>query len=222
MKTGILRASITAAGLLLGSSLHAQTMWRVDDLKQLGGNAVSVVGAPRVDTIDGRKAVVFDGVDDGLFVPSLPLVGAKTFTIEMLIRPEGGNHEQRFLHIQDTAERRALLELRADEKGGWWLDAFLRSDIANYPKGLPLIDQKLTHPTDRWYWVAMRFDGKRLASFVNGVKELEGETGHVPFSEGKTSLGVRQNLVSWFKGAIAEVRFHPEALPDEKLQRVKK
>ena len=33
-------------------------------------------------------------------------------------------------------------------------------------------------------------------------------------------LGVRQNKVYWFKGAIAEVRFHDTALPDEQLQRV--
>jgi hypothetical protein len=34
-------------------------------------------------------------------------------------------------------------------------------------------------------------------------------------------VGVRQNKVYWFKGAIKEVRFTPAALAPEKLQRVK-
>jgi hypothetical protein len=35
---------------------------------------------------------------------------------------------------------------------------------------------------------------------------------------GRTSIGVRQNRVSWFKGAIAEVRFTPAALPADQLR----
>ena len=37
---------------------------------------------------------------------------------------------------------------------------------------------------------------------------------------GKTSLGVRQNLVYWFKGSLREVRFHPVALASAALQSV--
>jgi hypothetical protein len=60
-----------------------------------------------------------------------------------------------------------------------------------------------------------------MAHYVNGEKELESPGAFVAFGRGQTSLGVRQNKVFWFKGMIAEVRFHPEALPEEKLQRVK-
>ena len=202
---------------------RAQEIWKLDNLKQLGGHEVTVVGAPRVIDANGAKAVEFDGAKDGLFVSSLPVEGVTAFTIEVLFMPaEGGAAEQRFFHIEDANQRRALLEIRADGKGGWWLDEFLRSNVEAQPKGLPLIDPAKVHPTNRWYWVAMRFDGKHLVAYIDGAKELEGDIGHLPFGPGKTSLGVRQNLVYWFKGAIGEVRFHREAIAEEKLQRVRR
>jgi hypothetical protein len=51
---------------------------------------------------------------------------------------------------------------------------------------------------------------------VNGKKELEGSVIFSPVKGGKTSIGVRQNEVSWFKGAVYSVRFTDNALtPDE-------
>lgn len=167
--------------------------------------------------------MIFDGAHDGLFVDALPLEGAAAFTIELLFCPSAdGPREQRFLHLQDAEGRRGLLELRTDDQGRWWLDAFLRATNSPQDPGVVLIDPKLSHPMGQWYWVAMRYDGKRMTSFVNGVQQLEGELSGMRFGKGKTSIGVRQNLVSWFKGAIREIRFHAEALPAEKLQRVTK
>jgi hypothetical protein len=54
---------------------------------------------------------------------------------------------------------------------------------------------------------------------VDGELELAGEVPFTPMTTGRTSIGVRQNLVSWFKGAIAEVRFTPAALPAQRLAR---
>ena len=70
-----------------------------------------------------------------------------------------------------------------------------------------------------WYWVALVYDGKRMSHYIDGVLELEGEVAFAPMAAGRTSLGVRQNLVSWFKGGIAEARFTPAALPAGKLRR---
>ena len=168
--------------------------------------------------VDG--AAVFDGAKDGVFVPALPLAGVKQFTIEILFSPaEGGPAEQRFFHLQDTAESRVMIETRLDGKGGWWLDTYLGT-----PKGgKPLIDPKRVHATNKFYWAAVSYDGSNMKHFINGEKELEASgVTFGPFTDaGKVSLGVRQNKVYWFKGAIREVRFTPAALPPEKLQRVK-
>lgn len=208
--------------LVLGSlpAVAAETLWRLDSVGSVGGHAVTVLGTPRVVDADRAKAMVFDGAGDGLLVPSIPFAGAGQFTIEILFRPdEGGLPEQRFLHAQDEKGGRALIETRLDGKGGWWLDTYLATGTPL--TGLALIDPKRVHATGRWYWAALRYDGKTLAHFVNGEKEREGEVRFEPLGSGVVSLGVRQNKVYWFKGAIREVRFHSEAVPVESLQRVR-
>jgi hypothetical protein len=211
--------AIVAFSFALVSSLTAAEIWKLDSAEKIGGHAVTLEGAPRVTEEGGVKALVFDGVKDGAFLSTIPLVGAKEFTIEVLFKPAaGGPREQRFVHLQDPGDGRALIELRLNENG-WWLDTFLRT--AGKPQGLALIDPKRVHPADAWYWAALRYDGRTMSHYVNGEKELEGPFAFEPFAEGKTSLGVRQNKVSWFKGAIREVRFHREAVAPEKLQRVK-
>lgn len=211
-----------AAALVVSASvLRADEVWTFGDLKRIGGHEAKIVGSPRVSSRDGQPEVQFDGVHDGLFVSSIPLAGAKAFTIEVLFSPtEGGPPAQRFLHVQDANGRRALMEIRTDGKGGWWLDTFLRGG-APTDKGLTLIDPKRIHPTNRWYWVALRYDGTHMADFVNGTKELEGSIAYPPLGDGTISIGVRQNQVYWFEGRICEVRFHTRALADEELERVK-
>jgi hypothetical protein len=206
------------AVLAIVGALRADEVWRLDNTDKLAGHTVIVAGQPRVEKDGGKDAaVVFGGARDGLFVPAVPIAGAKVFTIEVLIRPAvDGSEEQRFLHLEDKAGRRALMELRLKD-AQWSLDTFLFSD----PNRLTLLDRTKLHPAGRWYWVALRYDGKTMTSFIDGVKELEGPVDFAGLGEGQTSVGVRQNKVSWFKGAIGEVRFHDEALAAEKLQRVK-
>jgi hypothetical protein len=197
----------------------ATVVWRLDQLATVGGQAPEALGAPKVVALDGVRATRFDGVADGLFLPINPLAGARAFTIEVLFRPEaGGLAEQRFLHIQDEPDSRALLEIRLTPDGRWALDTFLYSTVT---KGsLTLLDRTKLHSAGRWHWVALRYDGKTMTSFVDGAKELAGAVDFPPTAaNGRVSLGVRQNKVYWFKGAIAEVRITRSALPKEKLQR---
>jgi hypothetical protein len=191
-------------------------LWRLDQTGSVGGHVTTILGEPAVVAGPDGKAVHFNGTTDGLFVPVNPLAGWSQFTVEVLFQPEeGGLEAQRFVHVQDPVWR-VMIETRLDGKGGWWLDTFL----GNNTKGQPLIDPKRVHPTGRWYWIAVRYDGKRMAHFINGEKELEADTMFGPMTAGKVSLGVRQNKVYWFKGSIGEVRFHPAALAPEALQRV--
>ena len=97
----------------------------------------------------------------------------------------------------------------------WSLDTFLFQDADHR---LTLLDRNKVHPTDRWYWVALVYDGAKMSSYVNGELELTGEVAFMPMTAGSSSIGVRQNRVSWFKGAIAEVRFTPAALSADRLR----
>lgn len=196
----------------------APLVWKLDNLQSVAGQTPAVEGAPKIGRgATGAAAAQFDGKADGLIFPVNPLAGLGQFTVEILFSPAvDGEPEQRFFHAQDEAGRRMLIELRLNKAGEWWLDTYLKPVEGN---GLALIDPKKVHPAGRWYWAALRYDGKTMSSFVNGQKELEGELAFEPMGAGQASLGVRLNRVYWFKGAIREVRFHPAALPPEKLQK---
>lgn len=61
---------------------------------------VNIVGAPKIIDSPYGKAVLFDGVDDGIFLDYTPLLGMQNFTVEVIMRPDTkGRAEQRFLHF---------------------------------------------------------------------------------------------------------------------------
>lgn len=192
-------------------------IWKLDDPAKIGGLVTEVIGSPRVTEEAGAKALVFNGKSDGVIVPVNPVAGWSQFTIEVLIKPDGsGEEEQRFMHIQDKDEHRIIIETRVYKDRGWALDTFL---FASKENSRPLLDKTLLHPTDQWYWVALVYDGKIMANYINGVKELEGEVVVPPMQQGRMSIGVRQNMLFWYKGAIREVRYNPVALAPAALQR---
>jgi hypothetical protein len=210
----VLAFGLCAAGC---ASRPAQLHWQLERADSVGGYAARVLGEPAARAKGGRRALCFNGASDGLIVPVNPIEGWPRFTIEILFQPEGGGpEEQRFLHIQDEAERRALIETRLITPDTWSLDTFLYATASDR---LTLLDRSTNQPTDRWYWAALSYDGERMAHYVNGEKQLDGAVNMAPMSAGRISLGVRQNQVHWFKGCIAEVRFTAAALPPERLQK---
>jgi hypothetical protein len=218
----------TAAALLaflVGSALAAQpgtspVIWRVETTAVVGETKPLILGAPRAVVEDGRKAVRFNGTSDGLILDTNPLHGQRAFTIEVLFKPDGdGPPAQRFVHLEDVAENRALVETRITPDKKWYLDTFLFAKATD--KGVTLVDKERLHPCDRWYWAALVYDGTTMSHYVNGVKELDGAIAFGPMKEGRTSLGVRLNQVFWFKGAIAELRLHSRAVATAELQRVR-
>ena len=204
--------------LVFASNVFAQTkktpkksvVWKIDNLKKIGGNRVEVLGNPQIVKTEKGTAVLFDGVDDALLINQNPLEGFREFTVEAVFRPDaGGEKEQRWLHIEDTenTESRALLETRlVDDK--WFLDTFLKSG----ENRSALYAENFKHALGRWYAVALVFDGAEMRHYVDGKLELAGKITRLPFGKGATSIGVRQNKIYWFKGAVQKARFTNRAL----------
>jgi Concanavalin A-like lectin/glucanases superfamily len=187
--------------------------WKIDNLKKIGGNAVTIIGNPRVVDVSGGKAAIFDGVGDGLVVNENPIAGAQAFTLEAVFRPDAnGNKEQRWFHIQqDNSENRVLLETRlvGDQ---WFLDTYIRSGGNNRT----LSAENFKHQVGVWYHVALVFDGTEMRHYVDGKEEMSSPLSIAPLAQGQTSIGVRMNRVYWFKGAIRKARFTAKALaPNE-------
>ena len=193
-------------------------VWTVDNAESIGGHRPRVFGAPRIaSAATGGPALLFNGKSDGLILPVNPLRGFSKFTIEILFRPDpDGPRAQRFMHIQDERDSRIMIETRLIGSLSWSLDTFLQSG----DNGRPLLDRTKRHPTGRWTWVALVYDGKTMSDYVNGQKELEGPVDFAPMADGRMSLGVRLNRVFWFKGSIKEVRFSPLPLNPDALRRI--
>ena len=209
---------------------QSQTIWKFNNLDRIGGFTAKVEGHPALVDSPVGKAIDFNGVDDAVFLPGRPLVGAKEFSIEVIFRPEGGALEQRFMHIAETdpatgldaaakgtsdTNPRFMFEIRVKD-GVWWLDAFVNSKAGSKA----LIDPMKTHPVGPWYAVQQTYDGKTYRSYVNGVLENEAEVPFTPHGAGHVMVGVRMNHVNYFHGAIAQARFSARALRPSEFMKV--
>jgi len=193
------------------------TVWILNRLDTLGGRPVTAVGAPKLLDMSVPGGVEFDGQDDGIFVDANPLRGLTQFTVEVSFRPAAdGPQAQRFLHFQESgSENRLLFETRLTSDGKWFLDTFLKSNDGNYT----LYAERTQHPIGPWYHAAVVVDGKTMRHFVDGQEELAMPIMFAPLESGRTSLGVRINNVSWFKGAIRQVRITARALGPSEFTR---
>jgi hypothetical protein len=198
--------SLNTFFLLVSVNTYSQTSytWTVDNLNSIGGYATTVYGNPTVVDFGSYKAVQFDGIDDGLLVPNNPLVGATSFTVEIIFSPySGGAFEQRFLHIQQDDNNRLLIELRSTTADNWYLDTFIKSGGVSSPT---LANTAMVHSNILWHHAALVYSNGTMSDYVDGVYEKSGAINYVKETTGATSLGVRQNKVAWFKGAIRLVK----------------
>lgn len=185
-------------------------VWQLDNLENIGGHPVTVVGDPEVIQTPAGKAIEFDGVDDAIFLDVHPLQGMSTFTAEIVFNPYAdGAQEQRFFHMQESSsESRVMFETRLVDGDRWFLDTFVKSG----EQSAVLFAKDDTHPTASWQHAAIVVDGLTVKHFVDGNLELSEGLHYEPQGSGRTSLGARINKVHWFKGAIRTARFTPRVL----------
>ena len=203
--------------LLLTAAGPARKLWHIDSIAAIGHNPATVLGHPKVISTPHGKAVEFNGIDDALFLKTNPLEGAKTWTWEVIFRPDpGGKPEQRFFHFQEEgSDNRALFEIRViGDK--WCLDSFAKGGAGSQA----LMDRSKLHSLGEWHHAATVYDGHELRNYVDGVLEGSGEVKLEPLKAGGTSIGVRYTKVDYFKGAVLASRTTPRALaPSEFLKR---
>jgi hypothetical protein len=213
-----------------GAAGATQTVWHFDNLKRVGGFKVEPEGNLRIVRSPVGKALQFDGKHDSLYIAGRPLVGASTFTVEAIFRPEGGPFEQRFMHIAETdpetgldampggtrdSNPRFMFEVRVIDNR-WYLDTFVNSKAGSRP----LIFKDKQFPLNRWYAVAQTYDGKTYRAYVDGVLQGEADVAFTPHGPGHVRIGARMNRIDYFTGSIAEARFTDHALPPEQLLKV--
>ncbi|MES2239521.1 MAG: LamG domain-containing protein [Bacteroidota bacterium] len=194
--------------------LKSKTTWLLADL--LKNKSTEVLGNPAIVSSPYGEVVSFDGIDDALFLKEMPLKGLESFTVEMIFKPDNNSaFEQRVLHIGEIMGDRMLLEIRAVENN-WYFDGY----AATRGVKLALAKEDLLHPLGQWYHVAFVVTANSLTTFVNGKQELDEAYTFNPIETGQTSIGVRMNKVSWFKGAIYKIQISPTALKPNQFLRL--
>lgn len=198
----------------------SSVIWMMNKTDSLNGFPTKALNEyPSLITTTKGNALLFDGIDDALFVENNPLEDTQSFTIETIIRPDSStnpdNIEQRYLHIRGKAndDRRILMELRLVDNQMWYVDTFIRSEINNRT----LANPRLLHETGKWYNVTLVYDNGIMCHYVNGVEEVSGEVTYIPVENGQISVGARQNPRSWFNGAIHLIKFTKRALKPEEF-----
>lgn len=184
------------------------TEWLMANLLREKSSNITISGKPQIIDSPYGEAVSFNGIDDAFFLNEMPLNSLQEFTVEMIFNPDAtGLFEQRVLHIGEIKADRLLLEIRAVDSN-WYFDAFAVSGLNKNP----LADEKLIHPLGKWYHVAFVVTPNNLTTYVNGKQELKEPFSFLPIKTGQTSIGVRLNRVTWFKGAIYKIRITPKQL----------
>jgi len=149
------------------------------------------------------------------------------------VRPDGGDPAQRWFHLAETDPKTGLDATvapnnpTADKNARFTFELRVDGDrcyFESFTHGpgyqSALIDKTKTHPLGQWYVVTQTYDGQTHRSFVNGVLEKEAPIAYVPQGPGHSSVGVRINHVSYFKGAVMRAHFAPRALAPSEFMMV--
>jgi hypothetical protein len=214
-------AVVALLGLAAGA--NDQQIWMFDQISSLGGLSTKVLGHPEVMQAPFGSAIHFNGVEDAIFVPVHPLAGAKTWTWEVIFKPDAdGAPAQRFFHLSvvDPAtgkdlDDRMLFEIRI-VNGQWCLDSFAMTGA----QSKALLNCEKLHAFGPWYRVTAVYDGKTFSNYVGDELQGQGDVDLSPQGTGHSSVGVRINLKDHFKGAIYEARFTRHALPPTEFLKV--
>ena len=206
---------ITMLFVVVSGVLNSQTIsdnqnieWTISRFLNKKFQNVQISGNPEIVKSPYGNAVYFNGVYDAFFLNEMPLKNLEEFTIEMIFNPAiDGDFEQRVVHMGEVSDDRMLLEIRA-VNGNWYFDGY----VASKGNKLALINEKLTHPLGKWYHVAFVVTKDSLTTYVNGKLELSEPFSFNPIETGKSSVGVRLNQRSWFKGSIYKIKISPNQL----------
>jgi hypothetical protein len=131
--------------------------WEINNTNRIGNYQPLIWGNPLIKSDTIGQQLYFNGINDGLEIPGIPIQGWHHFTIEVLFKPcDGGPPAPRFIHFEDSDFNRGTFEVRLKSDGYWYMDTFLKNGKEN--RGLTLIDSSLLHPSNQWYWVALVYE----------------------------------------------------------------
>jgi hypothetical protein len=161
------------------------------------------------EIVIGQNALTFDGTNDYIKIPkSISLNTPNAITIEAWVNTNNNNITTKIVQKGDWDGH----GLGQDKWQGWQCHITLEDKGAkiNWGKGLP---QK-----DRWYYLAMTYDGNKLIFYVDGSKVSETEiTGKIKSNSRDVYIGSDGGTQKFFQGTIDQVSFYNRSLSPEEI-----
>ena len=207
-----------------GNPNNVVAMWLFDEgqgktVRDSSGNGNDGVinGDPK--WVEGKfgKGLEFDGSDDYIAVPDSDSldVNGNQITIVAWIKGSGwpaANHVVRKLHDQAQGHI-YVLRIQPDT---------IRAYIATDAKPSPgyQVNGATSLNTDRWYHVALVYDGNEIRVYLNG--ELDGSqtaSGKIETSDGELRIA-RGDPAGYFAGVIDEVAIFNVALDEGEIKEI--
>jgi hypothetical protein len=213
--------SLAILSIFIVTPLSAQTdtssvIWYFDRVDSIGGYAATpLIQLPVIIETPLGKSALFEGINAGILLNCNPIGSATKFTIEVIFRPDsselsGDKSQPRFFHLKNTDNsRRITMETRILPNQQWSFDTFIKSEISN----LTQLDSLQTHTSGTWHHAAIVYSDSLMRQYVDGALQLSGKVIYLPIDTvPKISIGVRQDLRYWFKGAIRMIKVSKRVL----------
>ncbi len=179
------------------------------------GNDATFNGNPKWVAGKFGKAISFDGVDDYLLAEdsdSLDVVG-EAITLGGWIKADGFPASWNHL-IRKTSAGPYIYILGVHNTSLPF--TFLKTDVQQYTD----IQGPNPVPTKKWVHLAMTYDGKEIAIYVNGkVQVAKPARGTIEASEGELRIG-RGDPAGYFTGIIDEVAVFRVALNEDEIKKI--
>jgi len=165
-----------------------------------------------------HNAMVFDGVDDGLFVESFPVVDGP-FTVELWLRPgfSGGGINPRLIELVGANNTTFRLGLAENQSG-------VTSRRVNFELYLPsrqdTMSEQYLEP-GIWYHVAAVYDGSQQILYINGDVAVYRPASGTPRQNSVLEIGTGIQLTGisdCFDGVLDEVRVWNDGRTQAEIQ----
>lgn len=199
----------------------------VEDKSGKGNNGLVQGGAKWVDGKSG-KALEFNGQDSFVEVQDNESLNPAAGTVVFWVNPQEQNPtEWGSCGIVDKWEQVGgtykgyLIQAGAAPASGLAPEEGSELISLIVGEGANMLKLRITNaPLDKWSHVALTWDGKTAAAYLNGKVVNEGDIGIAP-AVGQMFIGKREHgAVDFFTGVVDEVAVFDEALSSDEIQRI--